>query len=160
MPARLRAPDSAWGDSNQPLVPSQPTSRGVMPGLPRFRRAEHAIADRRTIQRNRDAGQQSTPALRWWNNCSHELWNHNLHYHREVVKGIRLESTVRSGLLDQRVAWQAEDPLANLVALDLRGAAFDGHRPVPERKHRAKRTGAFEEGEVGPRQRGHDGRGL
>ena len=25
------------------------------------------------------------PVSRWWNNLSHEPWNHNLHYHRVIV---------------------------------------------------------------------------
>ena len=29
-----------------------------------------------------------SPVSRWWNNCSQEPWNHNLHYHRVIVNVI------------------------------------------------------------------------
>src|SRR5215470_867188 len=57
MPGRLRAPDSAWRDSNQPLVPSQPRGREVMSGLPRFGSTEHALL---TVEPSADTGTPHT----------------------------------------------------------------------------------------------------
>jgi hypothetical protein len=46
---------------------------------------------------------------------------------------------------DQRIAGEAEDPLGDLVALDLRGAAGDGQGPVVEHEERRQGAVAFEE---------------
>src|SRR5262245_62217392 len=51
-------------------------------------------------------------------------------------------------LLDQRVAGQAENPLGDLVALDLGGAARDRYGAVKERQGSAQRARPFEKGQV------------
>src|SRR6185503_6345872 len=46
-----------------------------------------------------------------------------------------------SRLLDQRISGESEDALADLVALDLRRAAGDGHGPVHEHERAADGAG-------------------
>src|SRR5690606_29074741 len=60
-------------------------------------------------------------------------------------------------LLDQRVPGQAGDALADLVALDLRGAAGDRHAAVHKHEHVAHPGDAVHEGGLGAEQLGADG---
>ncbi len=60
-----------------------------------------------------------------------------------------LEGPVRHPSVDQRVAGQAEDALADLVALDLRRAAGDRQGPVHEHQRAAMAAGTVEERGVG-----------
>src|SRR5690242_16168685 len=58
--------------------------------------------------------------------------------------------------LEQRVAGEAEDALADLVAGDLRGAAGDRHGSVRERQHGADHPGTFRERAILAGERGGD----
>src|SRR5688572_21636234 len=60
-------------------------------------------------------------------------------------------------LLDQRVAGQAEDALADLVALDLGGAAGDRHGAVHQHEHVAHAARTVHVGGVGAVELGEDG---
>ena len=65
-----------------------------------------------------------------------------------------------AGLLEQGIARETEDPLPDLVALDLRRPAGDRHRPVPQDETTGDRPGAVEERRVATDQRGRDRRRL
>jgi hypothetical protein len=66
----------------------------------------------------------------------------------------------RTRLLQEGVAGQAEDALADLVALDLRRAAGDRHPAVHQHEQVAQRARAVHEQRVGAVELGHDRRGL
>src|SRR5712692_5070468 len=55
--------------------------------------ADHGAPPAGTRDHRRRTGQgehtmRRAPVSRWWNNCSQEPWNHNLHYHRVIVNVI------------------------------------------------------------------------
>src|SRR3546814_15926210 len=68
-----------------------------------------------------------------------------------------LAPTDLGGSLDEGVAREAGDALADLVALDLGGAAGDGHPAVHEHERVAHEAGAVPERRVGAVELGEDG---
>jgi 16S rRNA A1518/A1519 N6-dimethyltransferase RsmA/KsgA/DIM1 with predicted DNA glycosylase/AP lyase activity len=72
------------------------------------------------------------PVSRWWNNRSHEPWNHNLHYHRVIVNIIpancrrALDIGCGQGALTRDLRWFVPD-VPNLERDERRIALARGH---------------------------------